>query len=217
MTMERRSANNLMPKKIESDCSFDDLFADLPALDPFEVKKEYLATDLAALLVHSGITRSVACEKLGWHKSALTRVLSGKGNPTVKTIWNLAQLAGYDFDLVFRRPEQQVAPQPWTCLSALTNVENFNNRSFEFFVLKVQTPEQVKSDMRNGTMSSMYFSVDVPEIIEMEFSTPSIVEADQHTDTLLEKTLFIDNATPTTLQSITAEDLQWCIVSQNKL
>lgn len=217
MTAKRRSTNNIMTKQIENYCDVDDLFSGLPPLDPFEVKKEHFATDLAALLVHSGISRSVACEKLGWHKSALARVLSGKGNPTVKTIWNLAHLAGYDFDLVFRRPEQQPAPQPWTCVNTMANVTNFATDNYEFYVLKVQTPEQVKSDMRSGTMSSMYFSVDVPNVIEIELNPTPIVEADQRADASIERTLFIENASPTTLQSITAEDLQWCMVNRNQL
>jgi len=90
-----------------------DLFSELDRLDPFDIKKEELAAQLAALLSYAGETRSEFASKSGWKKSSVSNILNGRGNQTFKTLWEFAQYLGYEADLHFRRSTESPAKQPW--------------------------------------------------------------------------------------------------------
>ncbi|MET3915179.1 transcriptional regulator with XRE-family HTH domain [Variovorax sp. OAS795] len=138
----------------------EDMFADLPPLDPFVVKKDQIAAHLAALLSHSGKTRTEVAEALGWKKSRVTSVLSGKSNLTVRTIWDFCSSLSFDFDVVFRSAWQPVASQPWqqhskaeaSLLSAIT--AGFPVVSFE-----EHTPEKIAADVKSGTNYDTYMTI----------------------------------------------------------
>ena len=93
--------------------NFYDLFAELDALEPFDIKKEELAAQLAALLSYTKTTRSDFAQVSGWQKSTVTSVLNGKRNPTFKTLWEFAHYLGFETDLIFREPNELPARQPW--------------------------------------------------------------------------------------------------------
>lgn len=135
----------------------DDMFADLPPLDPFEIKKEEVAALLAALMIHSGANRATLVERLDWEKSRLSHVLSGKANPTIKTIYEFARSLGFDFDLVFRCDDGHRPPQPWEAGSAtyFTATTPILSPVIGFVV---QTPEQIAEDVTNGKAKRFYIS-----------------------------------------------------------
>ena len=87
---------------------FHSLFDDLEALEPFDVKKEEVAAQLAALLSHKKTTRSSFSRLSGWKRSRVTNVLNGNGNPTFKTLWEFAKHLGYEADLNFRLDRKSV-------------------------------------------------------------------------------------------------------------
>ncbi len=91
----------------------DDMFADLPPIDPFEIKKQRIASHITALIVSSGKSRTQIADEIGIHKSVMSRVLSGKNNSKIGTIWQIASHLGYDFDVVFHSDTEQVPAQPW--------------------------------------------------------------------------------------------------------
>lgn len=140
------------------DC-LDDLFADLPPLDPFEIKKERIATQFAALISYCGKSRTALAEELGCKKSRVSTVLSGKHNVTLKTMWDFASTLGYDFDVVFRMADERPAPQPWERNSIVDHrCMRAEVKTIPLFV-KVQTPEQVICDFATGNQSMIYFSL----------------------------------------------------------
>lgn len=91
----------------------DDMFADLPPVDPFDIKKQRIASHITALIVSSGKTRSEVAEEIGIQKSVMSRVLSGKNNTKIGTIWQIASHLGYDFDVIFHSDREQTPSQPW--------------------------------------------------------------------------------------------------------
>lgn len=138
-----------------------DMFADLEPIDSFDVKKDEVAANLAALLALTGITRSEFAEKACWKKSRVTNVLSGKSNPTLRTVWEFCSRLGYDFDIVFRlfdekRPSQpwQKTPQPFVTLSN----ECISGKNFFGPTLHIQTPQEVARDFDTGNHKSIYVS-----------------------------------------------------------
>jgi transcriptional regulator with XRE-family HTH domain len=90
-----------------------DIFADLPPVDNFEIKKESIAALLAGLMVHSNVTRAELAERLGWNRGQVTRLLSGSQNLTIKTIDEVVQALGWDWDLAFKEFGQATVTQPW--------------------------------------------------------------------------------------------------------
>jgi transcriptional regulator with XRE-family HTH domain len=170
---------------------FDDMFSDLPELDAFDVKKEYIGADLAALLAFSGVSKSVLAEELGWHKSAVTRLFSGKCNPTAKTIWSLSNYLGFDFDIAFRKHDQASLPQPWhACTSVSTHVRSVHAFSPLIFV-KVQTPEEVKTDISNGV--SVYVSFTMPEVVKMKTISSTNFLLQELTSPRVANTMLLNN------------------------
>ena len=50
---------------------------------------------------------------MGWKKSRFSKVISGKANLTLKTIFEISVATGYDFDLVFNNKNKKACSQPW--------------------------------------------------------------------------------------------------------
>ena len=155
------------------DDDLPDMFADLPSQDPFEVKRDHVAVDLAALLVYSGKSRTQAAQILNWPKSRVTTFLSGKGNPTVKSIYEFCSKLGFDFDLVFRLPNELPKVQPWECAHTAVLDAVSVTLPHPDFVLKVQTAEQVVDDYLVGAGKSVYLSV--CDLSQPEVSLPEAV------------------------------------------
>jgi transcriptional regulator with XRE-family HTH domain len=91
----------------------DDIFSHLQPISAFDVKKDYIATQLAALMSFCEKSRSDMAEGLGWEKSRITRILSGENNLTIKTIWEFSSYLGFDYDVVFHSADQRRPQQPW--------------------------------------------------------------------------------------------------------
>lgn len=109
--------------------------ADFSKLDPFDIKKEMVADHIKSLVHHIGQTHTELCENLGWKKSRFSKVISGKSNLTLKTIFEISVATGYDFDLVFNNQNRNVCHQPWHEYSQ--SLEVF----FENFSTEKQLPE----------------------------------------------------------------------------
>lgn len=143
----------------EKEEHFHDLFAELDQLDPFDVKKEELAAQLAALLSHADLTRSEFAVISGWKKSRVTNVLSGDANPTFKTLWEFARCLGYEADLNFRTPNAVSAKQPWQLNQLIYHAHYVDNNNQKTSYITVQTAQEVITDFKNGTHESFYYCI----------------------------------------------------------
>jgi transcriptional regulator with XRE-family HTH domain len=130
--------------------NFYDLFAELDALEPFDIKKEELAAQLTALLSYTKTTRSNFAQVSGWQKSTVTAVLNGKRNPTFKTLWEFAHYLGYETDLIFREPNEPHHRQPW--------------QSKECQSLHFQKAENVVLDVEKGCHYEFYVGFNLEPI-----------------------------------------------------
>lgn len=152
---------------------FADVFARVSPVDPFTFQKDQVATDLAALLSYSNKTRLDLIESLGWKKSRISTVLSGKGNLTLKTLHEFTSDLGYEFDVVFRSPDTPLPMQPWqrqeqkTAISYVT-YDGLGPR------IEVQSAAQVANDIHTGNHKDCYFSL--YESIQPESFEPKKLE-----------------------------------------
>lgn len=144
--------------KIDDD--YVDAFLDVNPIDPFELKKNYLATQLAALMSYNGKTRSEMAAELGWQKSRVTKVLSGNDNLTIKSICEFSTHLGYDFDILFHFHEQPRPKQPWQ-IRDNGRLNIFTDALHTFSIpLQLQSPSEVLSDILSGNGESSYWSFD---------------------------------------------------------
>ncbi|NTV94843.1 MAG: helix-turn-helix transcriptional regulator [Thiobacillus sp.] len=152
----------------------EEMFASLPPLDPFDIKKDEVSALLAALMAFSDVKRTELADKLTWKKSRVTSVLSGRANPTLKTIWEFSSILGYDFDIVFRAFDEQRAKQPWQRLANLvtpSHSEVKRQKSFVQPIYEAQTPQEVVRDIVTGHAKPLYVSVYMPSESGLKSST----------------------------------------------
>lgn len=137
-----------------------DMFSGLEPLTALEVKKDYLATQLTALMIHCGKTRSEMADELGWQKSRVTKVLSGHDNLTIKSICEFSTHLGYDFDVVFHSDEQPRPRQPWQIQD--TEMQNLPIDNLQILNLpfNAQSPGEVFIDILSGNGRKEYWSFD---------------------------------------------------------
>lgn len=88
----------------------------------FDIKAQDIAVDLARAVAESGLSRAQLAEALGWKPSRISRVLGSGSNLTIRTIHQITNALGLDFDVVLRRPEQQRPAQPWEYRDLLCDV-----------------------------------------------------------------------------------------------
>lgn len=67
----------------------------------FELKAQEVAVHLASVVARSGITQKELAEKLGWKPSRVSKVLHGASNLTLKTLFQVCEALGIDFDIHF--------------------------------------------------------------------------------------------------------------------
>lgn len=171
------SATHLVPVHGDRSGDPEDMFADLPEIDPFALKKDEVAAQLVALMSFAKKNRSQMAEHLSCKKSRVTNVLSGKGNPTIRTIWDFCGALGYDFDVIFRATHDHRPPQLWQ------KPENIVGLSDELYLdvtptrpkvtILAQTPTEVAVDILNGRAKPAYFSVELHQdsakyLVELE-------------------------------------------------
>ncbi|MHB1656994.1 MAG: helix-turn-helix domain-containing protein [Burkholderiales bacterium] len=145
----------------------EDIFSDLEPISAVEIKKDYLATQLAALMSFSGKNRSDMAEGLGWKKSRITRVLSGNENLTIKTIWEFSSYLGFDFDVIFHGPNDQRPKQPWQIeQSGIIPIHGMDLKMFDehftwipSFIVNIQSSSDVESDLRTGNHKNFDLNV----------------------------------------------------------
>ena len=116
-----------------------DAFSDIGPVDQFDLKKDHLGAQMGALMAFSGKNRSELMEILGWKKSRVSNVLSGKCNLTIKTVWEFASSLGFDFDVVFHASGDSPQIQPW------------------------QIAHQVARDLQEGSYKNFYLSLKAPD------------------------------------------------------
>lgn len=133
-------------------------------IDMSIVQMEMVASDLASLLKHSGLSRVELAEKLDCPKSRVTKILSGDENLTIKTITQVAEALGYAYDVVFYNKNYVRAKQPWQVdrenrklAQALKNVQPNRHLNFRF---QIQSGEQVVQDVLSGVEASQYIKID---------------------------------------------------------
>lgn len=131
-----------------------DMFSGLPPQDPFSIAKDNLAAELTALMLHENTTRADMARKLNWPKSRISSVLSGRGNPTLKTIFDFCSTLGYAVDCVFRQHHEQAAQQPWEKVCELS----IDTHTVPGVQINLHTVREVVSDFMNGTGKEFYLS-----------------------------------------------------------
>jgi len=141
------------------DDDFHDLFTELDQLEPFDIKKEELAAQLAALLSYSNETRSEFSRISGWKKSRVSNVLNGRGNPTFKTLWEFSRYLGYEADLIFRLPNKAHAKQPWSITRQEIQNSYVPSSQYWHINIDVQSAAEVAIDMLSGNHKTYYLSI----------------------------------------------------------
>ncbi len=152
----------------------NDMFADLDPLTVFDVKKDYIATQLTALMIHCGKNRSEMAEELGWKKSRITKVLSGHNNLTIKTICDFTTHLGYYFDVIFHGSNDQRPKQPWqTVKSEITSIwsEVPLGYSPHSFILNLHPIHEIEAGLKGKTNRSHYFSIDILDVAPSKSNT----------------------------------------------
>ena len=151
------SENEIMLHDIDF---FDDLF-DFSEENPIDIKKTAIASDFCSLLYHVETSRSELSEKLGWKKSRLSKVLNGKENLTIKTMVELTQAMGYDFDINFHHPDVHRCLQPWEN-NLLDDEYIYQPIDYHFSIGSLQSPMQVFEDINRGKHKDYYLSISIP-------------------------------------------------------
>lgn len=85
----------------------------IPAFSSVEVKRIQWASNLNALMLHSGKSRTEMAQICGISKGRITRILSGDSNLTIETICSFANSLGYDVDIAFYNTPMTKPYQPW--------------------------------------------------------------------------------------------------------
>ncbi|MCL5041534.1 MAG: helix-turn-helix domain-containing protein [Gammaproteobacteria bacterium] len=67
----------------------------------FELKAQDVAVKLANAVALSGMTQKELADKLGWKTSRMSKVLHGASNLTLKTMFQVCEALGIDFDVHF--------------------------------------------------------------------------------------------------------------------
>ena len=109
---------------------FADLWNDF-ARDPdflFQVKADEISVALTSLLMNERVSKAELARRLGWKPSRVSKVLSGSANLTLRTIFDIAQAVGYDFDVVARKKGERQAIQPWQRYSFNAKVILFDEK-----------------------------------------------------------------------------------------
>ena len=104
---------------LEQPKSFSDIWAVFDEDEPFDNVKADVSDSLTMLLAFSGVSRKSLGESTGWTKSRISKILSGFENLTLKTVFEIAKVAGYEFDITFRKKSQRKPIQPWQNLTSV--------------------------------------------------------------------------------------------------
>jgi len=67
----------------------------------FELKAQDVAVNLANAVALSGMTQKELADKLDWKTSRVSKVLHGASNLTLKTMFQVCEALGIDFDVHF--------------------------------------------------------------------------------------------------------------------
>lgn len=159
-----KSENEIMVNEIDF---FEDLF-NFSDQNPVDVKKTSIASDFCSLLYHVEMSRSELADKLNWKKSRISKVLNGNENLTIKTMVELSQAMGYDFDINFHLAEIHRCLQPWEQNLLDLDDENSvsNSNKYHFSNLQLQSAMEVFNDISKGKQKDLYWSLSLP--IEQE-------------------------------------------------
>ena len=134
----------------------DENYLDFSQLDPFSIKKEIIADHIKSLVHHIGKSHTELCDELGWKKSRFSKVISGKANLTLKTIFEISVATGYDFDLVFNNKNKKACFQPWNKFDS--EVEVFfeeTSKHTSLPIIDFIEPSQLKNYVRNMNVSDV--------------------------------------------------------------
>ena len=78
-----------------------------------DIKAQDTGVTLTRALFESGKTQAQLARELNWKPSRVSRVFSGKGNLTLRTLHKITSALGFEFDIILRKKQQRRAPQPW--------------------------------------------------------------------------------------------------------
>ncbi len=115
-------------------------------LDQLEIKKEEISSQLSALLSFSGLSRSEVSRYLNWKRSRVSKVLSGEENLTIKTIFQFCGAIGYNFSVIFTKPEEKIPLQPWEKMSITDSFIDIKNTTLENYVIDDRKISETQND-----------------------------------------------------------------------
>lgn len=95
----------------------------------FEIKAQDIAVDLARAVAETGMSRAQLAQRLGWKPSRVSRILSGSCNLTLRTIHQLTEVIGLEFDMTLRLPSQQRPLQPWEKAEQLAGIQRLHDHA----------------------------------------------------------------------------------------
>lgn len=78
-----------------------------------EERKQRVASDLAIVIAKANLKRKDVASALNISEAALSIRLNGSQNLTLDSIGGICEVAGCDFDIVFRRADEAVASSFW--------------------------------------------------------------------------------------------------------
>lgn len=79
----------------------------------FDIKAQDTGVTLTRALVETGKTQAQLARELNWKPSCVSRIFSGEGNLTLRTLHKIISALGFEFDIILRKKQQRRAPQPW--------------------------------------------------------------------------------------------------------
>lgn len=153
-----KSENEIMINDLDF---FEDLF-NFSDQDPVDIKKTAIASDFCSLIHYAELSRTELADKLDWKKSRLSKVLNGNENLTIKTMVELSQAIGYDFDINFHLSEVHRCLQPWeqNLLDDDNTVFSLTKSYLDTF--EIQSAIDVFNDISKGKQKDLYWSLSLP-------------------------------------------------------
>ena len=155
---------NSLAKIENAEDFFNELF-DFSEECPVDIKKVAIATNFSALIHHVGKSKSEIADDLGWKRSRLSKVLSGEQNLTIKTMVDLSNAVGYDFDVIFHKSNvfSHRSLQPWES-NLLIQLNPYQNSVMVDIEPKLSGLEKVSSTNVLPPVKSDYIIHELPSI-----------------------------------------------------
>lgn len=120
----------------------------------FQLKAQDVAVTLARAVAEAGLTQAQLAKKLGWKPSRVSHVLSGAGNLTLRTLFDICTVLRFELDVVLRAPHVQRSPQAWETRMLLNDAHLFNQTAQDNMHVSELLLETARQLNRRGWQSA---------------------------------------------------------------